>query len=62
MTSSDLASVEERAIELALEPVDMARAIQDAMEGLKDRLGEAKVRVALNIANGIPAIVATPSA
>nr|MCU0820057.1 PAS-domain containing protein [Beijerinckiaceae bacterium] len=56
----DLASVEERSIELALEPVDMARAIQDAMEGLKDRLGEAKVRVALNIANGMPAIIADP--
>jgi signal transduction histidine kinase len=56
----DLASVEERSIELALEPVDMARAIQDAMEGLKDRLGEAKVRVALNIANGMPEIVADP--
>ncbi len=56
----DLASVEERSIELALEPVDMVRAIQDAMEGLKDRLGEAKVRVALNIANGFPAIVADP--
>ncbi|MCA3669000.1 MAG: HAMP domain-containing histidine kinase, partial [Methylobacterium sp.] len=56
----DLASVEERSIELALEPVDMARAIQDAMEGLKDRLGEARVRVALNMANDLPPIVADP--
>ncbi|MCA3599364.1 MAG: PAS-domain containing protein [Methylobacterium sp.] len=56
----DLASVEERSIELALEPVDMAQAIQDAMEGLKDRLGEARVRVALNMANGLPAIIADP--
>ena len=56
----DLASVESRSIELALEPVDMARAIQDAMEGLKDRLGDAKVRIALNIANGFPAIIADP--
>ncbi|PPD16282.1 MAG: two-component sensor histidine kinase [Methylobacterium sp.] len=56
----DLAGVEERSIELALEPVDMASAIADAMEGLKDRLGEAKVRVALNIANGLPAIIADP--
>lgn len=56
----DLASVEARSIELALEPVDMARAIQDAMEGLKDRIGDAKVRIAINISSGFPAIVADP--
>lgn len=56
----DLASVETRSIELALEPVDMARAIQDAMEGLKDRIGDAKVRIAINISSGFPAIIADP--
>jgi PAS domain-containing protein len=54
----DLASVESRSIELELSAIDMRRAVQDAMEGLKDRLGEAKVRVAVNIANGFPLITA----
>jgi signal transduction histidine kinase len=56
----DLASVEARSIELALEPIDMARAIQDAMEGLKDRIGDAKIRIAINMSSGFPAIVADP--
>ncbi|MGL5447042.1 MAG: sensor histidine kinase, partial [Rhabdaerophilum sp.] len=40
--------------------IDMARAIQDAMEGLKDRIGDAKVRIAINMSSGFPAIVADP--
>ncbi|CAN1486803.1 HATPase domain containing protein [Rhabdaerophilaceae bacterium] len=56
----DLASVESRSIELELQPMDMAQAIQDAMEGLKDRLGDARVRIALNIANAFPSITADP--
>lgn len=56
----DLASVEARSIELALEPIDMARAVQDAMEGLKDRIGDAKVRIAINISAHFPTIIADP--
>lgn len=56
----DLASIEARSIELTLEPVDMGRAIRDAMEGLKDRIGDAKVRLAINISSAFPRIMADP--
>jgi signal transduction histidine kinase len=52
----DLADVEGGPIEITRENVEIARAIQEAAEGLKDRLGEAKIRLAVNIANGISTI------
>ena len=56
----DLASIESGSIDLVREDVDLARAIQEATEGLKDRLGDAKIRLALNIANGITSVKADP--
>lgn len=57
----DLAGVETGGgVELVREDVDLATAIQDAMEGLKDRLGDAKVRLALNLQAGITHIHADP--
>jgi signal transduction histidine kinase len=52
----DLADVEGGSIEIVREDVEIARAIQEAAEGLKDRLGEAKIRLSVNIANGISTI------
>jgi signal transduction histidine kinase len=45
----DLAGVETGGVEINRETFDLSHAIQDAMEGLKDRLGDAKVRLALNL-------------
>lgn len=56
----DLASIESGSIELKREQVDLVRAIQEAAEGLKDRLGDAKIRLSLNIANGLTHIAADP--
>lgn len=56
----DLAGVETGGVELQREPVDLAAAIEDATEGLKDRLGDAKVRLALNIQTGLETINADP--
>lgn len=56
----DLASIETGSIEIEPESVDLARAIQEAAEGLKDRIGDAKIRLAVNIANGLTTINADP--
>ena len=57
----DLAGVETGGgVELVRENFDLATAIQDAMEGLKDRLGDAKVRLALNLQSGIADVHADP--
>lgn len=57
----DLAGVETGGgVELVREDFDLAEAIQEAMEGLKDRLGDAKVRLALNLQSGITSINADP--
>lgn len=57
----DLAGVETGGgVELVREDVDLATAIQDAMEGLKDRLGDAKVRLALNLQAGVTHVHADP--
>ncbi len=57
----DLAGVETGGgVELVREEFDLATAIQDAMEGLKDRLGDAKVRLALNLQSGISTVTADP--
>jgi len=53
----DLADVEAGAgIEIDKTDVDLAGAISEAMEGLKDRFGDAKVRLSINLPNGIPTI------
>jgi signal transduction histidine kinase/PAS domain-containing protein len=57
----DLADVEAGGgVELQRGEVDIAAAIQEAMEGLKDRLGDAKVRLALNLPTGMTTINADP--
>lgn len=56
----DLAGIETGGVDLAPEVFDLADAIQDSMEGLKDRLGDAKVRLALNIQSGLTNINADP--
>lgn len=57
----DLAGVETGGgVELVRENFELASAIQDAMEGLKDRLGDAKVRLALNLPSGIAEVHADP--
>ncbi len=57
----DLAGVETGGeVELLREHFDLATAIEDAMEGLKDRLGDAKVRLALNLQTGISTVNADP--
>lgn len=52
----DLASIESGDIAIERQEVDLTRAIEEAAEGLKDRLGDAKIRLAINIANGIASI------
>lgn len=52
----DLADVEGGSIEIDREDVEIARAVQEAAEGLKDRLGDAKIRLSVNIANGVSTI------
>ncbi len=53
----DLADVEAGAgIEIEKSDVDIAGAISEAMEGLKDRLGDAKVRLSINLPSGIATI------
>lgn len=56
----DLASIETGGVELERQDFDLADAIRDAMEGLKDRLGDAKVRLALNIQTGLATLHADP--
>ncbi|MCA1952402.1 MAG: PAS-domain containing protein [Hyphomicrobiales bacterium] len=56
----DLAGIETGDVEFQPAPVDLAEAIRDAMEGLKDRLGDAKVRLALNLQTGLTTIEADP--
>lgn len=53
----DLADVEAGSgIEIEKSDVDIAGAISEAMEGLKDRLGDAKVRLSINLPVGITTI------
>ncbi|MCA0400130.1 MAG: PAS-domain containing protein [Proteobacteria bacterium] len=52
----DLADIEAGGVELVREDFDLSTAIEDAMEGLKDRLGDAKVRLALNLQTGLSTI------
>ncbi|KAF0231651.1 MAG: multi-sensor signal transduction histidine [Beijerinckiaceae bacterium] len=57
----DLAGVETGGgVDLVRETFDLSTAIQDAMEGLKDRLGDAKVRLALNLQSGVTGVTADP--
>lgn len=56
----DLAGVESGGVELAKAPVDLGTAIAEATEGLKDRLGDARIRLAINLQAGLPAIMADP--
>lgn len=57
----DLAGVETGGeVDLVRENFDLASAIQEAMEGLKDRLGDVKVRLALNLQSGISTVNADP--
>ncbi len=50
----DLAGVESGGVEIEKVPVDLGTAIAEATEGLKDRLGDAKIRLALNLQAGLP--------
>lgn len=52
----DLAGIETGGVDLVREDFNLAGAIQDAMEGLKDRLGDAKVRLAVNLQTGLTTI------
>lgn len=56
----DLASIETGLIELEREPVDLPKAIEEATEGLKDRLSDAKIRLAINVSGGLTHIMADP--
>jgi signal transduction histidine kinase len=56
----DLAGVESGGVEIEKVPVDLGTAIAEATEGLKDRLGDAKIRLALNLQAGLPTIMADP--
>lgn len=56
----DLAGAETGGVEITRETFDLSVAIQDAMEGLKDRLGDAKVRLALNLPSGVAQVSADP--
>ncbi|MCZ8375418.1 MAG: PAS-domain containing protein [Beijerinckiaceae bacterium] len=56
----DLAGVESGGVEIVKAPVDLGTAIAEATEGLKDRLGDAKIRLSLNLQAGLPSVMADP--
>lgn len=57
----DLAGVETGSgVEIMREDFELGHALQDAMEGLKDRLGDAKVRLSLNVPASITTVRADP--
>lgn len=56
----ELAGLETGGVDLAREDFEVSAAITEAMEGLKDRLGDAKVRLSLNVQTGLAMIHADP--
>lgn len=56
----DLAGVESGGVEITKTAVDLGTAIAEATEGLKDRLGDARIRLAINLQAGLPTVMADP--
>jgi signal transduction histidine kinase len=56
----DLADAETGGVALERSEVEIAEAIREAMEGLKDRLGDAKIRLALNLPAAPAMVMADP--